>query len=126
MIYLYSVSSQTLAADTPVSFTTVGLRKDRTATQSTETTIQLNCPGIYEISFNGTASTTGIVQIYLNGEAVPGAIANGVSLACDALVRVNPNCCAITDNLPARIQIVNITGSELTLSNVALTIVKVG
>lgn len=126
MIYLYTTNSQTVEVAAPVSFTTVGLRKDRTATQSTESTVQLNCPGIYEVSFNGTASTTGIVQLYLNGEAVPGAIANGVSLAFAALVKVNPNCCVITDNLPARIQVLNADGSAIALSNVALTIAKVG
>lgn len=126
MIYLYSTSSQTLVADEPISFRSVGLRKDRAATQSTETTTQLNCPGVYEVSFTGTASATGIVQLYLNGEAVPGALSNGVSLAFTALVKVNPNCCAITDNLPGRIQVKNNDDSELTLTNVALTIVKVG
>lgn len=126
MIYLYTTNSQTIEAAAPISFTTVGLRKDRTATQSTESTVQLNCPGIYEVSFNGTASATGIVQLYLNGEAIPGAIANGVSLAFATLVKVNPNCCAITDNLPARIQVLNADESAITLSNVALTVVKVG
>lgn len=126
MIYLYTNSSQTISENVPISFTTVGLRKNWITTQSTEATIQLNCPGIYEVSFNGTAADTGIVQLYLNGEAVPGALANGVSLAFTALVKVNPNCCAITDNLPARVQVLNVDDADLTLTNVALTIVKVG
>lgn len=126
MIYLYTTNSQTIATNEPISFTAVGLRKSYTTTQSTETTIQLNCPGVYEISFNGTASTTGIVQLYLNGEIVPGALANGVSLAFTTIVKVNQNCCAITDNLPSRIQVKNSDDSELTLTNVALTVVKVG
>lgn len=126
MIYLYTNSPQTLAANVPISFTSVGLRKGRAATQSTEATIQLNCPGVYEISFNGTAAVAGVVQLYLNGEAIPGALANGVSLAFTALIKVNPNCCAITDNLPGRIQVKNNDDGELTLNNVALTIVKVG
>lgn len=126
MIYLYTTNSQTIATNEPISFASAGLRKSYAATQSTETTIQLNCPGIYKVSFNGTASATGIVQLYLNGEAVPGALANGVSLAFTTLVKVNQNCCVITDNLPARIQVKNNDDSELTLTNVALTIVKVG
>lgn len=126
MIYLYTVNSQMIEADEPLSFTTVGMRKNRITNQSTETTIQLNCPGVYEVTFNGTASAAATVQLYLNGEAVSGALSNGVSLAFTALVKVNSNCCAITDNLPARIQVINIDEAAATLTNVAITIIKVG
>jgi hypothetical protein len=62
----------------------------------------------------------------LNGEEVSGALAEGTSLAFTALIRINPNCCAITDNLPATLQVLNEGAAALTLTNAALTIVKVG
>jgi hypothetical protein len=126
MLYVYSISDQTVAAAGPVEFTTVGLTKYRNVTQKTNTSIQFNCPGTYQVSFNGTASAAGTVQLYLNGEIVTGALAEGTSLAFTALIRVNPNCCAITDNLPATLQVLNSGDAALTLTNAALTIVKVG
>ena len=125
MIYVYSISSQTVATEGPVQFSAVGVQRGREVTQSTETTITINCPGTYEIAFNGTAAAASTLQLYLNGEALSGALAEGTSLAFTALAAVNPNCCAITTNLPARIQVINTGAAEATLSNAALTIVKV-
>ena len=126
MLYVYSISDQTVAAAGPIEFTTLGLVKNKNIIRKTNTTLQFNCPGIYLVSFNATASAAGEVQLYLNGEEVPGALAEGTSLAFTALIRINPNCCAITDNLPATLQVLNEGAAALTVTNAALTIVKVG
>ena len=126
MLYVYSISDQTVAIEGPVQFTTVGIQKGRNIVQTTETTLTINCPGIYEVTFNGTAAAASTLQLYLNGEALPGALAEGTSLAFTALAQVNPNCCAITNNLPARLQVVNVGAAAADLSNAALTILKVG
>lgn len=126
MLYVYNISEQAVAAAAPIEFTSIGVSKSKLITQTTNTTLTINCPGIYEIAFNGTASAAGTVQLYLNGEALPGALAEGTSLAFTVLVRANPNCCAITDNLPARLQVINTGDAALTLTNVAITIIKVG
>ena len=126
MLYVYSITEQTVAAAGPLEFTTLGLVRNRNVIQKTNTTLQFNCPGTYQVSFNATASAAGEVQLYLNGEEVPGALAEGTSLAFTALIRINPNCCAITDNLPATLQVLNEGAAALTLTNTALTIIKVG
>lgn len=126
MMYVYTVSEQTTEVAAPIEFTSIGLSKGRNATQATETTLIIGCPGIYEITFNGIATTAGTVQLYVNGQEVNGATSIGTTLAFTALIQVNPNCCAVTNNLPARIQVINDGAAALTLTNVALTIIKVG
>ena len=126
MLYVYNISEQAVAAAAPIEFTSIGVSKSKLITQTTNTTLTINYPGIYEIAFNGTASAAGTVQLYLNGEALPGALAEGTSLAFTALVRANPNCCAIIDNLPVRLQVINTGDAALILTNVAITIIKVG
>ena len=126
MIYLYNISEQTVAAAAPIEFTTVGVTKGYPIVQATDTTINLNCPGIYEVTFYGTAAAAGNIQLYLNGEGVPGAISEGTNLVFTVLVRINPNCCAITTNLPGRLQVINTGDAALTLNNVGITVVKVG
>ena len=124
MLYVYSIAEQAVTAAAPIEFTSTGLQRGKYVVQTTDTTTTINCPGLYLVSFNGTAAASDVAQLYMNGEAVPGALAEGTSLAFTALVRVSPNCCAITTNLPARLQV--ISESAATLSNVALTILKVG
>ena len=126
MMYVYTTSEQTIEAATPIEFTSIGISKCRNAIQTTETTLTIGRPGIYEITFNGTATAAGTVQLYVNGEEINGATSTGTTLAFTALIHVNPNCCAITSNLPARIQVINGGAAAFTLTNVALTIIKVG
>lgn len=126
MMYVYTTSEQTIEAAAPIEFTSIGISKCRNATQTIETTLTIGRPGIYEITFNGTATAAGTVQLYVNGEEINGATSTGTTLAFTALIHVNPNCCAITNNLPARIQVINGGAAALTLTNVALTIIKVG
>ena len=103
MIYLYTLTEQTVQSLAPLSLTTVGLSYGRSVTQSTETTIQLNCPGFYQVTYNGTVAGDGTVQLYLNGEPVPGATGSGATQTFTTIVRANPNCCSVPDNLPARL-----------------------
>ena len=126
MMYVYTISEQTTEVAAPIEFTTIGVSKCRSTTQATETTLTIGCPGIYKITFNGTATAAGTAQLYVNGEEMNGAISTGTTLAFTALIQINPNCCAVTNNLPARIQVINGGTAALTLTNVALTIIKVG
>ena len=126
MMYVYTTSEQTIEAAAPIEFTSVGISKCRNVTQTIETTLTIGCPGIYEITFNGTATAAGTVQLYVNGEEINGATSTGTTLAFTALIQINPNCCAMTNNLPARIQVINDGAAALTLTNVALTTIKVG
>lgn len=126
MMYVYTISEQTVEAAAPIEFTSVGISKCRNVTQTTETTLIISCPGIYEITFNGTATAAGTVQLYMNGTEINGATSTGTTLAFTTLIHVNPNCCAVTNNIPARIQVINGGAAALTLTNVALTIIKVG
>ena len=126
MLYLYNVSEQTVAAAAPLEFSTIGVLKGRTAVQTTDTTVNIYCPGVYEVNFYGTATAAGTVQLQLNGEDVVGALSEGTTLVFTVLVQINPNCCAITTNLPARLQVINTGDAALTLSNAGITVVKVG
>lgn len=66
-----------------------------------------------------------------NGNVYAGAEATQTSesttdvanLSFTALIRVLPNCCAIDDNLPTTLTLVN-TGIAATISNVAMTVVR--
>ena len=103
MMYVYTISEQTVEAAAPIEFTSVGISKCRNVTQTTDTTLIISCPGIYEITFNGTATAAGTVQLYMNGTEVNGATSTGTTLAFTTLIQVNPNCCAVTNNIPVRI-----------------------
>lgn len=100
--------------------------------------VALQGTGYYLITVNADAANTTAtagnitLQLYTNGVAYAGAEATQTSesttdiahLSFTTLVRVLPNCCAITNNNPLTLTVVN-TGIAATVSNAAITVVKV-
>lgn len=136
MLYTYSITAQTVAADANLNFNINGVLTGCTVSHSAGTpSIQLKRPGYYMIHFNASAAATATgdvtVQLNGNGSAIPGAISTVNSTAATdignlsftAIVRVLPNCCAVQSNSPLTLTFVN-TGVEAAYSNAAVTITR--
>jgi hypothetical protein len=133
MISSYNNTSQDVAINGLLTFTTDRILTGCTATRNGQT-FQLNKPGYYYVTFNADgAATTAVGDIVVvlqnNGVAVPGAIAtftttvadDATNLAFSTIVRVPPSCCAV-DNT-ANLTLVN-TGVATTYTNVNINITK--
>ena len=133
MISSYNNTSQEVAINGLLTFTTDRILTGCTATRNGQT-FQLNKPGYYYVTFNAdSAATTAIGDIVVvlqnNGVTVPGAIAtftttvadDATNLAFSTIIRVPPSCCAV-DNT-ANLTLVN-TGVAATYTNVNINITK--
>ena len=133
MISSYNNTSQEVAINGLLTFTTDRILTGCTATRNGQT-FQLNKPGYYYVTFNadGAATTAAgdiVVVLQNNGVAVPGAIAtftttvadDATNLAFSTIIRVPPSCCAV-DNT-ANLTLVN-TGVAATYTNVNINITK--
>ena len=133
MISSYNNTSQDVAINGLLTFTTDRILTGCTATRNGQT-FQLNKPGYYYVTFNADgAATTAVGDIIVvlqnNGVAVPGAIAtftttvadDATNLAFSTIIRVPPSCCAV-DNT-ANLTLVN-TGVATTFTNVNINITK--
>ena len=133
MISSYNNTSQEVAINGLLTFTTDRILTGCTATRNGQT-FQLNKPGYYYVTFNADgAATTAVGDIVVvlqnNGVAVPGAIAtftttvadDATNLAFSTSIRVPPSCCAV-DNT-ANLTLVN-TGVAATYTNVNINITK--
>lgn len=133
MISSYNNTSQEVAINGLLTFTTDRILTGCTATRNGQT-FQLNKPGYYYVTFNADgAATTAVGDIVVvlqnNGVAVPGAIAtftttvadDATNLAFSTIIRVPPSCCAV-DNT-ANLTLVN-TGVAVTYTNVNINITK--
>ena len=133
MISSYNNTSQEVAINGLLTFTTDRILTGCTATRNGQT-FQLNKPGYYYVTFNADgAATTAVGDIVVilqnNGIAVPGAIAtftttvadDATNLAFSTIIRVPPSCCAV-DNT-ANLTLVN-TGVAVTYTNVNINITK--
>ena len=133
MISSYNNTSQEVAINGLLTFTTDRILTGCTATRNGQT-FQLNKPGYYYVTFNadGAATTAAgdiVVVLQNNGVAVPGAIAtftttvadDATNLAFSTIIRVPPSCCAV-DNT-ANLTLVN-TGVATTYTNVNINITK--
>ena len=133
MISSYNNTSQEVAINGLLTFTTDRILTGCTATRNGQT-FQLNKPGYYYVTFNADgAATTAVGDIVVvlqnNGTAVPGAIAtftttvadDATNLAFSTIIRVPPSCCAV-DNT-ANLTLVN-TGVAATFTNVNINITK--
>ena len=133
MISSYNNTSQEVAINGLLTFTTDRILTGCTATRNGQT-FQLNKPGYYYVTFNADgAATTAVGDIIVvlqnNGVAVPGAIAtftttvadDATNLAFSTIIRVPPSCCAV-DNT-ANLTLVN-TGVAATFTNVNINITK--
>ena len=133
MISSYNNTSQEVAINGLLTFTTDRILTGCTATRNGQT-FQLNKPVYYYVTFNADgAATTAVGDIVVvlqnNGVAVPGAIAtftttvadDATNLAFSTIIRVPPSCCAV-DNT-ANLTLVN-TGVAATYTNVNINITK--
>ena len=133
MISSYNNTSQEVAINGLLTFTTDRILTGCTATRNGQT-FQLNKPGYYYVTFNADgAATTAVGDIVVvlqnNGAAIPGAIAtftttvadDATNLAFSTIIRVPPSCCAV-DNT-ANLTLVN-TGVAATYTNVNINITK--
>ena len=133
MISSYNNTSQEVALNGLLTFTTDRILTGCTATRNGQT-FQLNKPGYYYVTFNADgAATTAVGDIVVvlqnNGVTVPCAIAtftttvadDATNLAFSTIIRVPPSCCAV-DNT-ANLTLVN-TGVAATFTNVNINITK--
>lgn len=133
MISSYNITSQAVATNGLLTFTTDRILTGCTATRDGQT-FQLNKPGYYYVTFNAVAAATTTVgeltvELYNNGVAVPGAEASYTTAtagdvfnyAFSTIIRVPPSCCMV-DNT-AKLTLVN-TGVDATYSNVNINITK--
>ena len=133
MISSYNTTSQAVATDGLLTFTTDRILTGCTATRNGQT-FQLNKPGYYYVTFNAIAAATDTVglltmELYNNGVAVPGALASATTTTAGAesdfafstIIRVPPSCCVV--NNTAKLTVVN-TGVDATYSNVNINITK--
>ena len=133
MISSYNTTSQAIATNGLLNFTTDRILTGCTATRDGQT-FQLNKPGYYYVTFNAVAAATTTVgeltvELYNNGVAVPGAEASyttttagdNSNYAFSTIIRVLPSCCVV--NNAARLTVVN-TGVDATYTNVNINITK--
>ena len=133
MISSYNTTSQAIATNGLLDFTTDRILTGCTATRDGQT-FQLNKPGYYYVTFNAVAAATTTVgeltvELYNNGVAVPGAEASyttttagdNSNYAFSTIIRVLPSCYAV--NNTARLTVVN-TGVDATYTNVNINITK--
>ena len=133
MISSYNTTSQAVATDGLLTFTTDRILTGCTATRNGQT-FQLNKPGYYYVTFNAVAAATTTVgeltvELYNNGVAVPGAEASyttttageNANYAFSTIIRVLPSCPLV--NNTANLTVVN-TGVDATYTNVNINITK--
>ena len=133
MISSYNTTSQAIATNGLLNFTTDRILTGCTVTRDGQT-FQLNKPGYYYVTFNAVAAATITVgeltvELYNNGVAVPGAEASyttttagdNSNYAFSTIIRVLPSCCVV--NNTARLTVVN-TGVDATYTNVNINITK--
>lgn len=137
MLNAYTNTSQSISAGSPIPFNTNRYRTCKCISHSAgSTSITLNCPGYYIISFSGTATATTsgtdpiIVQLARNGTAVPAGNASAlsaaantpVSLSFTTAVKVLSSCCAV-DNTTV-LSVLN-SGIAADFTNVEIVVKKV-
>ena len=132
MISSYNITTQNVAVDGLLTFTTDRILTGCTVTRNGPT-FQLNKPGYYYVTFNANGSATSVadatIELQNNGIAVPGATAtitpaavgNTMNFAFATIIKVPPSCCAV-DNT-ANLTLVN-TGVAAIFTNVNINITK--
>lgn len=136
MIYSYSITPRTLAADLDIIFAVNEVNTGCTVTHVAGTpTFTFNKPGYYYVTFNGIASATAaatdpiVVEMYDGANAIPGALSSALSVAADTpvalsmstIIQVRPNCPAIDNTVNLTVRNV---GIEANYTNAAITITK--
>ena len=132
MISSYNITTQNVAVDGLLTFTTDRILTGCTVTRNGPT-FQLNKPGYYYVTFNSNGSATSVANVTIelqnNGIAVPGATAtitptavgDTMNFAFATIIKVPPSCCSV-DNT-ANLTLVN-TGVAAIFTNVNINITK--
>lgn len=122
MLEAYSINTD-VAANAPIPFQNVSIKKGCTAELSGTSTIILNKCGVYMISCDGVTSAVTTMQLYKDGIAQPQAQSTGQSLGFVTLVQVpeNNSCCPCATG--TSLQVVNETVT--TYDNVNIVVTKV-
>lgn len=135
MLNTYNSSAQSVATNDLLVFTIDQLNRG-TATSHVpgSNTFTLNFPGIYEVTFNGSAASADTnpitVQLFKNGVPVPNAIGETLSTAItdfqtvcfSTLIEVD-YACLLTNNVVS-LTVVN-TGPEATFNLANVEVIKV-
>lgn len=137
MVNTYSITNQTLLPNDLISFA-----NNRIATSCSVshpaggTTFTIKRPGLYLVSFHGTASATAAatepitVQLMNNGVEVPGALTSELSAAADTpvnlsfttAIQIRPSCCAVDNEANLTFENASI---EAIFSNVEVVITTI-
>ena len=132
MISSYNITTQNVAVDGLLTFTTDRILTGCTVTRNGPT-FQLNKPGYYYVTFNANGSAPSVatvtIELQNNGITVPGATAtitptavgDTMNFAFATIIKVPPSCCSV-DNT-ANLTLVN-TGVAAIFSNVNINITK--
>lgn len=123
MLEVYS-TDVLVAADSPIPFNNVSIKKGCTAVESAPATIQLNKCGVYMVSVDASAEASTTIELAKDGLLQPQAQSTGTSLSFVTLVQVptsNSNCCCAS---PTVIQLYN-TGASTTFTDVNVVVTKV-
>ena len=135
MINSYDNTVQTVTVNSLLNFSNNKIITGCTVTHTENSTnFNLNKPGYYFVSFNGsgaTSATAGEItaQLLLNGEEVPGAVASSysgattenVDLGFCSIVKVYPSCCCVDNSAVLTVQN---SGVGATFSNLNIVITK--
>ena len=135
----YSITSTNVAVGASIPFTTNYIKTGVSISDSTAaSTINLNKSGIYLITFGATVANQAAeagnvtVQIYRNGNAVPGAVATEsssgptdlASLSISTIIEVDDVCpCSGAGYTNIPITFVN-SGVASVISNVKIVVIK--
>ena len=120
MLEAYSLNLE-VAANAPVSFQNVSLKKGCTAELSGINTIELNKCGVYMVSVDASAEATTTLQLYKNGVAQPQAQSTGGTPAFTTLVQVPENNSGCPCASAVSLQVINETATTLTDVNIVIT-----
>ena len=132
MISSYNITTQNVAVDGLLTFTTDRILTGCTVTRNGPT-FQLNKPGYYYVTFNANGSATSVpnvtIELQNNGITVPGATAtitptavgDTMNFAFATIIKVPPSCCSV-DNT-ANLTLVN-TGVAAIFTNVNINVTK--
>lgn len=139
MLYTYTNTTQSVAVNGVISFNTNGKKTCNITHNEGTGSIVIRKPGIYMVHFNASGANSTlvsgnlVVQMLLNGAAVPGSTTTAASsgstdieaIGFNSIIAALPNCCLMRTNSPTVLTFVN-AGVAATYSNAAVTIVRVG
>ena len=139
MLNTYTNTSQAVAVNETLTFNNTAISACQFVRHTAgSASIAITGTGYYLIIFNADAAITGstagnvTAQLEVDGTVYPGAEATFYSTAATdignlsfaTLVKVQPNCCAVSNNIPKTLTVVN-TGLAATYTNAALTVYRV-